>query len=204
MHSFNSEPKTDIQVKNNWKVINRSLDSHVNLPKLRGIDFVADPALPGSNNNVTYPYAYHEFLNGADERAVQTLRREERWRNGIIRFRKMWYSGTAAGNNYLMQFALHGHRNGVGLGAPTYTVATNVLIPGPTGANILMSYDFSTVNTFFITCDSSIDELSFNVRRIGTNVADTNAGLFQLIDIDYEYLEKTGDIGDNFDKPVVY
>ena len=203
-HNFHDVPKSDIEKDTNLRTIRRTLDSDIYFKEIQGVSFTPDPLIPGSNNQLTYPYSYHEFLVNADERAGVTFRRHERWLNGILQIRKIWYASDAAGGNFIVAPDLRSYRSTVGFATATSTATATLTIPGPTGINILTSYDCTTVNTLFVPMNTSIDYIALLIYRIGLNVSDTNAGFFKLIGVDLEYKELKNTMGENYDKPVVY
>lgn len=199
MHNLHKKPLTDQEHIDNWASVDRALGTNY-LLWVAGTEFTNDPALPGSINNVVFPYSFHEFDDAADERAVVTLRRNERWLRGILMIRNIWYSGTVAGGVFITEINMKTHRNNLGFGAPISTITTGVGIAGPTVANDLERVDALTRNDLFVPMNSGVDLFTLAVRRIGANVGDTNTGNFHLIGIDLEYIEKHRVIGEDVNK----
>ena len=199
MHNLHKKPLTDQEHIDNWVSVDRALGTNY-LLWVGGTEFVSDPGFAGSVNNVIYPYSFHEYDNAADERAVVTLRRNERWLRGSLMIRNIWYSGDVVGNNFFVRVTLNSFRNNLSFAAPIAAVITDVTIPGPTAANDLERVDGTTRNDLFIPMNSGVDVFTVGVRRFGANAADTNTGNFHLIGIDLEYIEKHRVIGEDVSK----
>lgn len=199
MHNLHKKPLTAQDHTDNWASVDRALGTNY-LLWVAGTELTSDPALPGSVNNVVYPYSFHEYDDAADERACVTLRRNERWLRGSLMVRNIWYSGSVAGNNFLIQVDIKSFRNNLSFGASVSSVVTNIVVPGPTVANDLEKVDGTTRNDLFIPMNSGIDIFTLGVRRLGAHASDTNTGNFHLVGVDFEYIEKHRVIGEDVAK----
>lgn len=205
-HNYNVSPKDEIEFSNNVRVVSRTLDSDIYLVTAHARDWVVDTVLTGAVIESTNRRVHARFPKADDSVMRFMVRRHDRWRNGILKMRTIWYTSTTTGGNFFGDlFALRTFREGSVFGtAVSDTGSQSITMAGPATTVELMRMDLVDRNNLFVPVNTGIDWINVQINRDGPNASDTNAGDWEFIGMDLEYVETTHEHSEKFNNPPVW
>jgi len=172
--NLNPERVNERGLVDNLRSIERHLiDDHYKISVPPGTMILQAPAVPAVVSN---RWGVVEFPAAADSSGLYTYDRPSEWVLGKVRV-TIWYSAPAAStNNFRILLQVTAVKTGGVTTASALLLTGAIAMPGPAVLNtVIKAVAYSTVN---VTRDMEL--LTVRVMRQGTNVADTNAGVFHL------------------------
>lgn len=205
-HNFVVDPKTDLDIQSNVRVLSKTLDSDIYLLTAHARSWVVDTVLTGAVIESTGGRVHARFPNANDSVMRYMVRRHDRWRNGILKMRTIWYTSTTTGNNFFGDlFRIRTYREGSVFGTPVSdTGVVSITMPGPATTVELMRMDLVDRNDLFVPVNTGIDWINIQINRDGPNGSDTNNGDWEFIGLDLEYVETTHIHSEKYNNPPVW